>query len=222
MLANGRGSNSECFQMWHTIVRISHKWMPQEHVPYFYLTLEANITFKTFFTRSEWWKRSDSVTPLSWTSIFIYYRRCVTLWIFQTSIQSPTKQLSLITVLVSLSSTYSSTIKDWKTLKNTDLTDKPSNDFRLFQNWISVTYMLYDTLAVQLSCTAEVAMSFPDFSTWTHLCTQLMARQAFKPLHIVLSWQSRKKCHIYSLQYNVTYSRIFFSLTTKLSKVDEG
>jgi hypothetical protein len=100
-------------------------------------------------------RMSDTVTPLSWTSILIYYRRCVTLWIFQTSIQSPTKQLSLITVLVSLSSTYSRTIKDWNTLKNTDLTDKPSNDFRLFQNWISVTYMLYDTQEVQLSCTAK-------------------------------------------------------------------
>ena len=117
-------------------------------------------------------RRSDTVTPLSWTSILIYYRRCVTLWIFQTSIQSPTKQLSLITVLVSLSSTYSRTIKDWNTLKNTDLTDKPSNDFRLFQNWISVTYMLYDTLAVQLYCTAKAAMSFPEFGQWTHLCTQ--------------------------------------------------
>jgi len=49
-----------------------------------------------------------------------------------------------------------------------------------------------------------------------------MAWQAFKPLHGVLSWQSTKKYHIYSLQYNVTYSRIFFSLATKLSKVDEG
>ena len=118
--------------------------------------LEANIIFRTFFNQRKWWKRSDTATTLSWTSILIYYRRCVTLWIFQTSIQSPTKQLSLITVLVSLSNTYSRTIKDWKTLKNTDLTDKPSNDFRLFQNWISVTYTLYDTLAVQLSCTAEV------------------------------------------------------------------
>lgn len=204
--------------MWHTIVRISYKQMPQEHVPFFYLTLEANIISKTFFNQSEWWKRSNTVTPMSWTSIPIYYRRCVTLWIFQTSIQSPTKQLSLITVLVSLSSTYSRTIKDWNTLKNTDLTDKPSNDFRLFQNWISVTYMLYDRLAVQLSCTAKVVMSFPDFGTWTHLCTQLMAQQAFQPLCIVLSWQSTKKCHIYSLQYNVTYIRIFFSLTTKLFK----
>lgn len=208
--------------MWHTIVRISYKWMPQEHVPYSYFILEANLIFKTFFNRIKWWKRSDTVTPLSWTSILIYYRRCVTLWIFQTSIQRPTKQLSLTTVLVSLSSTYSRTIKDWKTLKNTDLTDKPSNDFRLFQNWISVTYMLYDTLAVQLSCTAKVVMYFPDFGTWTHLCTQLMAKQAFSPLHIVLSWQSTTTCHIYSLQYNVTYSKIFFSLATKVSKVDEG
>jgi len=56
--------------------------------------------------------------------------------------------------------------------------------------------MLYDTLAKQLSCTAKVAMSFPDFGTRTHLCTQLMARQAFKPLHIVLSWQSTNTCYI--------------------------
>lgn len=173
--------------MWHTIVRISNKWRPQEHVPYVYLILEANMIFKTFFNKSKWWKRPNTVTPLPCTSILIYYRWYVTLWIFQTSIQSPTKQLSLITVLVSLSSTYSRTIKDWKTLKNTDLTDKPSNDFRLFQNWISVTYMLWDTLAMQLSCTAKVAMSFPDYGTWTHLCTQLMARQAFKPLHIALA-----------------------------------
>uniref|UniRef100_A0A2M3ZR06 Putative secreted peptide n=1 Tax=Anopheles braziliensis TaxID=58242 RepID=A0A2M3ZR06_9DIPT len=47
------------------------------------------------------------------------------------------KQLTLIMKLVSLSSTYSSTITDWNTLKNTDRTDKPSSDFRLFQNWIS-------------------------------------------------------------------------------------
>lgn len=62
----------------------------------------------------------------------------LTLLIFQTSIPSPMKQLTLIKKLASLSRTYKSTTRDWNTLKNTERTDRPSNDFRLFQNWISV------------------------------------------------------------------------------------
>lgn len=59
------------------------------------------------------------------------------LLIFQISIRSPTKQLIMITVLVSLSITYRRTTTDWKTLKNTDRTDKPSRVFRLRQNCMS-------------------------------------------------------------------------------------
>lgn len=59
------------------------------------------------------------------------------LLIFQISIRSPTKQLMITTVLVSLSITYKRTMTDWKTLKNTDRTERPSNVLRLRQNWMS-------------------------------------------------------------------------------------
>ena len=52
-------------------------------------------------------------------------------------LRSPTKMLMMTTVLVSLSRMYSSTTKDWNTLKNTERTDRPSRDFRLLQNWTS-------------------------------------------------------------------------------------
>lgn len=59
------------------------------------------------------------------------------LFIFQISIRSPTKQLIIMTVLVSLSMTYRRTITDWNTLKNTDRTDRPSRVLRLRQNCMS-------------------------------------------------------------------------------------
>ena len=59
------------------------------------------------------------------------------LLIFQISIKSPTKQLIMMTVLVSLSMTYRRTMTDWKTLKNTDRTDRPSRVLRLRQNCMS-------------------------------------------------------------------------------------
>ena len=62
------------------------------------------------------------------------------LFIFQISIKSPTKQLIMMTVLVSLSITYKRTMTDWNTLKNTERTDRPSRVLRLRQNWISASY----------------------------------------------------------------------------------
>lgn len=61
-----------------------------------------------------------------------------TFFIFHNSITRPTPQEILIIVFASLSKTYKSTIRDWKTLKNTERTDNPSKVLRLFQNWISV------------------------------------------------------------------------------------
>lgn len=57
-----------------------------------------------------------------------------TLVIFQISIKRPIKQLMMMTKLVSLSRMYSSTIKDWKTLKKTDRTERPARDSRVLQN----------------------------------------------------------------------------------------
>ena len=61
-----------------------------------------------------------------------------TFCIFQISIAKPMNTLTRTTKLVSLSRTYRQTTKDWNTLKKTDLTDRPSKDFLLRQNWISV------------------------------------------------------------------------------------
>ena len=63
--------------------------------------------------------------------------KSMTLNIFHSSIRSPTQTLMRTTKFVSLSITYKTTITDWKTLKNTERTERPSSDLRFLQNCIS-------------------------------------------------------------------------------------
>lgn len=63
--------------------------------------------------------------------------KVTTLVIFHISIRRPMDTLTLTMKFVSLSRTYKTTMKDWKTLKKTDRTDRPSRDLRFFQNCMS-------------------------------------------------------------------------------------
>lgn len=66
----------------------------------------------------------------------------MTLVIFHRSIRRPMKTLTCTTKLVSLSSMYNSTTRDWKTPNMMERTDRPSRDCLLFQNWISAEEMV--------------------------------------------------------------------------------
>lgn len=78
-----------------------------------------------------------NVTALFWLTL-----TSMTLVIFHKSIRRPMKTLTCTTKLVSLSSMYSSTTRDWKTPNMMERTDRPSRDCLLFQNWISVREMV--------------------------------------------------------------------------------
>lgn len=64
--------------------------------------------------------------------------KVTTLVIFHISIRRPMETLTLTMKFVSLSRTYRTTMRDWKTLKKTDRTDRPSKDLRFFQNCMSI------------------------------------------------------------------------------------
>lgn len=66
----------------------------------------------------------------------------MTLVIFHRSMRRPMKTLTCTTKLVSLSSMYSSTTRDWNTPNMMERTDRPSRDCLLFQNWISEGEMM--------------------------------------------------------------------------------
>lgn len=76
-------------------------------------------------------------TLLSNTNRQNHTLKVTTLVIFHISIRRPMDTLTLTMKFVSLSRTYKTTMKDWKTLKKTDRTDRPSRDLRFFQNCMS-------------------------------------------------------------------------------------